>query len=144
MFEKNAPTQASPQDCATRNQTVIGPDVHFKGDIQGRSDMEIQGTIEGNVKLDGILVVGEGGKLTGDVWATGVVVQGEVLGNITAREKVQLCSNSKVKGNLRANSLSIQEGALFEGRVAETPAQSEVREPQQNAVTDYERHPVYS
>jgi cytoskeletal protein CcmA (bactofilin family) len=127
-----------------RNQTVIGPDVHLKGGIQGRSDMEIHGTVEGDVKLEGHLLIGENGKLTGDVWATSVIVQGEVSGNVTAREKVQLGASSKMKGDLRANSLSIQEGALFQGRVAETPTPSELRELQEAAAVNYERQPVHS
>jgi cytoskeletal protein CcmA (bactofilin family) len=144
MFEKNASAQASTPESVTPNRTVIGADVHLAGGIQGRSDMDLHGTVEGDIKLEGRLVVGDGGKLTGDVWATSVVVQGEVLGNITARRKVQLCSNSKMKGNLRANSLSIQEGALFEGRVTEVPAQSEVRELKETAAVDSERQPVYN
>jgi cytoskeletal protein CcmA (bactofilin family) len=137
MYENSTSDQA-------RNRTVIGSDVHLKGGIQGQSDMEIHGTVEGDVKLEGRLLIGEDGKLTGDVWATSVVVQGEVLGNVTAREKVQLGASSKMKGNLRANSLSIQEGALFEGRVAETPTPSEVRELQEATAVPYKRQPVYS
>jgi cytoskeletal protein CcmA (bactofilin family) len=145
MLTKKAPTtSAPPAERSPQQPTVIGPGIHIKGDILGQSDVEIKGTIEGNVKLEGLLVVGDGGRLEGDVSANAVVVQGEVLGNIDVREKVQLCTNCKMKGNLRANSLTIQEGALFEGRVAELPTRAE-RELEQAAVkADYEEEPVYS
>ena len=147
MFEKKAPTPTNPApfiEHSPQCQTVIGPGVHINGEVHGRSDMELKGTIEGNVKLEGLLVVGDKARLEGDVSAKAVVVQGEVFGNIDALENVQLCSNCKMKGNLRSNSLSIQEGALFEGRVAELPTRAE-RERELAAVeTDYEKEPIYS
>jgi cytoskeletal protein CcmA (bactofilin family) len=153
MFTKKTHTHAPPVERQAkeppvkkppRQQTVIGPGVHIKGDINGLSDMELKGTIEGNVQLDGLLVVGDGGKITGDIAAESVVLQGEVLGNIDAREKATLCSNSRMKGNLRANALSIQEGALFEGKVSELPKQSEARELRHAHAPEYKSEPVYS
>jgi cytoskeletal protein CcmA (bactofilin family) len=146
MFEKKATTTTSAPaaERSPRQKTFIGPGIHVKGDIHGQSDLELEGTVEGNVKLEGLLVVGVGGRLEGDVSANAVVVEGEILGNINARDKVQLCSNCKMKGNLRSDSLSIQEGALFEGRVTELPTRAE-RELEHAAVkADYENAPVYS
>lgn len=147
MFEKKAPTTTSapPVERSSQQQrTVIGPGIHVEGDIRGQSDVELQGTIEGNVKLEGLLVVGAGGRLEGDVSANAVVVEGEILGNIDARDKVELCSNCKMKGNLRSNSLSIQEGALFEGRVAELPTRAELEREHAAVEPDYAKEPVYS
>jgi cytoskeletal protein CcmA (bactofilin family) len=143
MFE-NKQTPAPRVERSNPQQTVIGPGIHIKGDIHGRSDVELKGTIEGNIRLEGLLTVGDGGRLKGDIAAKSVVVQGEVLGNIDAQEKVQLCSNCRMKGNLRANSLSIQEGALFEGRVAELPTRAERGLMQSVVEEDHEKQPVYS
>ena len=147
MFEKKAPaTTSAPsvERSTQQQQTVIGPGIHVIGNIRGQSNMELKGTIEGNVKLDGLLVVGAGGRLEGDVSADAVVVEGEILGNIDARDKVELCSNCKMKGDLRANSLSIKEGALFEGRVSELPTRADLGREHAAAETEFEKEPVYS
>ncbi len=100
-------------------ETLIGPGIHVRGDLQGKSNFHLRGTVEGNVLLEGRMVIGDGAKFIGDISATSVVLEGELTGNIDAREKVQLGSSSKMKGNIRANSIAIQEGALFEGKVSD-------------------------
>ncbi len=145
MLQKKAPLplpQGSSLEPAAAPETIIGAGVRIIGDIQGSSKMELQGTVEGNVKLDGLLVIAEGGKVIGDVSATSVFVYGEVKGNIRAKEKVQLNSNSKLIGNLEADRISIQEGALFQGRVDELPTGGGSRDRQ--AIAEEElRQPVY-
>jgi len=65
------------------------------------------------------MVIGDGARFIGDISATSVVLEGELTGNIDAREKVELGSSSRMKGSIRANRIAIQEGALFEGKVSD-------------------------
>jgi cytoskeletal protein CcmA (bactofilin family) len=102
-------------------ETLIGPGIHIQGDLHGKSNIEVKGTLEGNVELDGRVVIGTGGKVVGDISAITVVIEGAVTGNINAQTKVELGSRSKTKGNIQAGTLSIQEGAYFEGRVSDRP-----------------------
>jgi cytoskeletal protein CcmA (bactofilin family) len=104
--------------------------------------MELKGTIEGDVKLKGHLVIAAGGKVTGDISATSVVVDGEVFGNLEAKGKVQLNRNAKMKGDLLAKSLTIQEGAAFAGRVSEEPPHGDGFASRETPKPDYE--PVYN
>jgi cytoskeletal protein CcmA (bactofilin family) len=127
MLQKKATPQPSPQMPSPmstpqrQSETVIGPGIKIKGDLNGTSNIMVMGTLEGNVQLDGRVVVGAGGVLVGDITATNVVVEGAVTGNIDAQGKVELGSRSQTKGNIQAGTLSIQEGAYFEGRVSDRP-----------------------
>jgi cytoskeletal protein CcmA (bactofilin family) len=127
MLQKKATPQASPQIPTQSSvpqghpETLIGPGIHIKGDLEGKSNIQVKGTLEGNVQLDGRVIVGAGGKLIGDISATSVLIEGAVTGNIDAQEKVELGSRSRTKGNIQAGTLSIQEGAFLEGRVSDRP-----------------------
>lgn len=145
MLQKKAPTtppQESRPEPAAAPETIIGAGVHIEGDIRGNTKMELRGTVDGTVELDGLLVVADGGKVIGDVSATSVFVNGEVRGNVRARDKVQLSSSSKLIGNIEADSISINEGALFQGRVDEFPTNGGRRDRQATAEEEL-RQPVY-
>ena len=95
MLQKKATPQSSSQmptqttTSQAQPETVIGPGIHIKGDLQGKSNIQIKGSLEGNIRLEGHVDIGPGGKLIGDISATTVVVEGAVTGNIEAREKVE-------------------------------------------------------
>jgi cytoskeletal protein CcmA (bactofilin family) len=143
MLQKNAP-MPSPQESSLElaPETIIGAGVHIQGDIRGDSKMELRGTVDGNVALEGQLVIADGGKVIGDVSATSVLVDGEVRGNVRATDKVQLSSSAKLIGNLEADRISIQEGALFQGRVDELSTDGG-RQDRQAAAEEELRQPVY-
>jgi cytoskeletal protein CcmA (bactofilin family) len=98
-------------------ETVIGADVTIKGDVCGRSNMEMGGTLEGDIELEGFLWLRAGGQVDGNLSATDVVVEGEVTGDINARNKLELRASCRVTGDLSANSLAIAEGGFFEGKI---------------------------
>ncbi len=141
MLEKKSPQVPGSEPSLTQ-ETVIGAGVHIKGDIQGDSKMEFNGTVEGNVELDGILVIGDSGKIVGDVSAISVFVNGEIKGNVRAKDKVQLSANSKLMGNLEADRIAIREGALFQGRVDELSTPVRIQEREAPSETEV-RAPVY-
>lgn len=141
MLQKKSPQVPGVEPSPTQ-ETIIGAGVRIKGDIQGDSKMEFHGTVEGNVELDGILVIGDSGKIVGDVSAISVFVDGEIKGNVRAKDKVQLSSNSKLMGNIEADKISIHEGALFQGRVDEVPTRGRVQEREAPSETEV-REAVY-
>lgn len=98
-------------------ETVIGADAAIKGELRGTSSVELQGSLNGKMELDGFLWIRVGGRLEGDIEATAVVIEGEVEGNIDVREKAELRSTCRVKGDIAAGSLAIAEGGHFEGQI---------------------------
>jgi len=105
----------------------IGKSVVIKGELNGSEDLTVEGSVEGKVELkQHVLTVGPHGRLHAEVFAKVVVVLGQVVGNITASEKVDIRDKGVVEGNIVAPRISIADGAQFRGSVdmqrrAETP-----------------------
>ena len=76
----------------------------------------MDGTIEGNIKVSGHLVVGSTGKIHGNVEALSAVIGGEVIGNVNAPEKTELTSTAKLIGDIRTDAIVIDEKAVFQGK----------------------------
>jgi cytoskeletal protein CcmA (bactofilin family) len=96
----------------------VGKSVVFKGELSGNEDLVIEGTVEGKIELrEHVLTVGSHGKLKAEVFAKTVVVHGEVVGNITASEKVDIRESGSVDGDIVAPRVGIAEGAHLRGAV---------------------------
>jgi cytoskeletal protein CcmA (bactofilin family) len=95
--------------------TVIGADTHIKGDMRFESTARILGTFEGTIEAKGELQVASGASCKAAVEAMKVLVDGDVDGNLTAKERVELTSKAKMKGDLVAARLVVAEGASFVG-----------------------------
>ncbi len=115
MADRNASRRFTDQ--SGTSSTVIGKGIHVKGEITGSAPIEVWGSIEGKARTDGQFWVREGGKVGGEIEATNIVVEGQVEGTISAKERAELRSNCKVKGDLTAKTVAIAEGSFFEGQV---------------------------
>jgi cytoskeletal protein CcmA (bactofilin family) len=93
--------------------TIIGADFRVKGDISCEGDIQLEGTVDGNIKSVR-LTVGETGIVNGDVNAEGVRVQGKVVGKIKAKT-VDLAGTGHVTGDILHESLSVENGAFVNG-----------------------------
>jgi cytoskeletal protein CcmA (bactofilin family) len=98
--------------------TVIGKSVTIRGELSGKEDLFMDGTIEGTIMLpDSRLTVGPNGRVMADMEARDIVVYGLVQGNIQASGRLELRESAEVKGDIRAERLSIEENASLKGRV---------------------------
>jgi cytoskeletal protein CcmA (bactofilin family) len=96
----------------------IGKSVVIKGELSGSEDLTIEGQVEGKIELkDNILTIGTNGKIKAQVFAKTVIVLGEVVGNITASEKVDIRDNGSVDGDITSPKVAIAEGAHFRGAI---------------------------
>jgi len=96
----------------------IGKSVVIKGELSGSEDLVIEGTVDGKVELsEHVLTVGSHGKLKAEVFAKIVIVLGEVVGNITASEKVDIRDSGSVDGDIVSPRVAIAEGAHLRGSV---------------------------
>jgi cytoskeletal protein CcmA (bactofilin family) len=102
--------------------TVLGPDVSIKGELAFEKALRLQGKFDGEVKTPGLLQVDGGASLTGDVKAGNVRVEGTIRANITATGKIELRQTADYEGDLQANKLVVEEGAVFKGHVSVGPA----------------------
>ena len=98
-------------------ETVIGAGTTITGEVHGVGNVDLRGTLEGRLEIEGLLHVRAGARVVGDVTATNVIVEGEVRGEIRAVGKVELRTTCRVVGDLVAESVAIGEGGLFDGTI---------------------------
>ena len=96
----------------------IGKSVVIKGELNGSEDLTIEGHVEGTIQLrEHVLTIGPNGRIKAQVFAKAVIVLGEVNGNVTASDKVDIRDNGSVDGDIIAPRVAIAEGAHFRGSV---------------------------
>jgi len=101
-----------------RDMVNIGKSVVIKGELSGSEDLTIEGQVEGKIELrQNILTIGPNAKIKAQVFAKTVIVQGEVHGNVTAAERVDIRDNGSVDGDLSAPRVAIADGAHFRGSI---------------------------
>ncbi|RJP68739.1 MAG: polymer-forming cytoskeletal family protein [Candidatus Abyssobacteria bacterium SURF_17] len=98
--------------------TVVGPGSTLKGDIHSRGTLRIDGNVEGNVRADAAVIVGEKGVVKASVIANHIIIGGTVHGNVNGREKVEILSTGRMYGDVTtaAAKFVVAEGVIFEGR----------------------------
>ena len=101
-----------------RDVVNIGKSVVIKGELNGSEDLTIEGHVEGKIELkDHVLTIGSNGRIRASVFAKSVIVLGEVVGNVTGTEKVDIRDNGSVDGDIVSPRVAIAEGAHFRGSV---------------------------
>lgn len=106
----------------------VGKGVSFKGVISYNGTVRIDGTLDGEIHTEGVLLVGEDAVLTAKITAGTVVCKGKITGDISAREKVKLRSPAVVNAGVKAPLISMEEGVVFNGSLE--MSQPATREPQ--------------
>jgi cytoskeletal protein CcmA (bactofilin family) len=96
----------------------IGKSVVIKGELSGSEDLTIEGQVDGKIELkESILTIGPNGKIKAQVFAKALIVLGEVTGNVTASDKVEIRDGGSVDGDIISPRVAIAEGAHFRGSV---------------------------
>lgn len=124
-------SQSPPQPRSAR----IGGTLSIKGDLYGEEDLFIEGRIEGKITVKkGSVTIGEKGRVHADVEATNIHVAGEVEGDLVGREQVVLLETGRVQGNIKAGSVTLQNGAQFKGSIDMDSAGKAIDSPSSNVV----------
>lgn len=96
-------------------ETIIGKNTQIKGEIQGSGNIRLDGSLEGDIAISGDVIVGEFGKVTGNVKADNMLISGMVTGNVNISNKLEIFKSGQLIGDVKAAILSIDEGAKFKG-----------------------------
>ena len=126
--EKMQPTGSTANE---RPDTVIGTTVIVEGTFQSQDNMLIEGSVTGTVSTTKNLTVGKNAHIKADVSAANMTISGEVRGNLTATGTIQLASTARVYGDVETNIISIETGAVLQGRctTGAQPATATQKEP---------------
>jgi len=106
-----APTQPKAKPPAS----ILSPDLTITGNLKTTGDIQIEGTVEGDIRAH-LLTVGEGATVRGEIVADDVVINGRIVGRVRGL-KVRLTSTARVEGDIIHKTIAIESGAHFEGSV---------------------------
>ena len=134
--EKSAPAPTAPKTTAQTQQKQtqapeprresrmerqlvnIGQSVQIEGELTGNEDLTIDGMVDGKIVVkDHNLTIGANGRINAEVHGKTVVVVGQVVGNITADDKVEIAPTGSVQGDIKAPRVAISDGARFRGSI---------------------------
>jgi len=99
----------------TQADTIIGADVNVKGNLKNKGSIQINGTVEGEIRSEEDITVGESASVVGPVVAKNILISGKVNGTVEATEKIEIDPTGDVQGDIKTKTLIIREGANFNG-----------------------------
>lgn len=103
---------------ATTEETVIGEKIKIEGNIRGDEHLVIEGSMKGNVEMEkNNFTIGSKGRVEGEINALNVKVSGQMIGNIKTEGKVEITKEADFVGDIKAKSISVQDGAYFKGSI---------------------------
>ena len=97
--------------------TVIGAGITIEGEVTSEDDVVVAGTLRGKLSTKEAITVETGGAVEADIHGGPVQIAGNVTGNITSTDRVDLQNGAKVVGNVKATRITIADGAQFKGNV---------------------------
>src|SRR5438094_581327 len=113
------------------SKNILTSDVDIKGTIKFRTDLTVDGKIEGEItSADGLLTIGENAEVRAEIKTKSVCIHGKVNGNITVDERCELRGRAQLFGDLKAARLVIEEGATFVGKSEVTPNKVAMKQPE--------------
>ncbi|MBO4555437.1 MAG: polymer-forming cytoskeletal protein [Elusimicrobiales bacterium] len=98
------------------NDTIVGNEAYFQGTLTTKGSVLVDGRIEGSIFEAKTVSVGKNGKITGDINCEACCIGGEVRGNVTALESVELLAGALIQGDIKTKRMIMEEGAVFNGR----------------------------
>lgn len=96
-------------------KAFLGRDTEFEGKLSFTGAVRIDGRFKGEIFTEGTLIAGETAVIDSNIHASHVIISGEVKGKIVAEKRIEIHAPGKVLGNLKAPSITIDEGVVFEG-----------------------------
>lgn len=118
------------------NMTIIGAGTVVEGILKASASTRIEGTVNGDITSEGVVVIANEGIVNGNITAVDVKISGTVKGNLIISGKTELVSNGKLVGDIKTGSLSIDETAIFQGNCKMNSVSEEEAAPVVTATSD--------
>ena len=114
----SAPKIGEARPIRSKNVSVIGPTLVFKGELSADEDLVIEGDIEGTIAHHKKhLTIGKQGRVKADIHASSVIVEGKLFGDIHSEGVVSLANGADVMGNIYCGRIIMEDGARFKGTI---------------------------
>jgi len=99
------------------NKTVLQATTRITGNVSGPGDLVLDGTVNGDIAIQGLLFLRENGSVQGKITAGNMILAGQVQGRITVAGMVEVRSSGRILGNIACQKIAIAEGAYLDGEV---------------------------
>lgn len=130
MFSKeNKKAKAGERKVSERN--IIGKNTKITGDIISEGDFRIDGTLEGTIKTDGRVIIGDSGLIKGKVECTNADVEGKFSGELLVSNTLTVKSSANINGDVVIGKLSVEPGAAFNATCSMKGAVKELNKDEQ-------------
>ncbi len=115
---QNSRSESSALNSTEGGRTLIGSATRFTGELAGEEDLLVQGQFEGKIDLKkSHITIGKSGRLEADVYGKVITIEGRVQGNLFGEEKIILRQSGRVRGNMLAPRVNVEDGAKFQGNI---------------------------
>jgi len=98
-------------------ETVIGASIKVKGNFQGQGNIVIEGSLEGSLKTNANVFIGEKAKVVANIESKDAIINGELKGNVKTHGYLALGENAKIFGDIQYGEMSIEKGAVINGQL---------------------------
>jgi cytoskeletal protein CcmA (bactofilin family) len=122
--EKSAAHSAGGAQNGGTNVVTLGPRDSLHGRLDIHGDLKIAGTVEGELKASGDVLVDSSANVQASIEGANVNVRGQVVGNVTARKRLTLGGSGHLNGEVKVSRLTVEDGATLNGNVTMTPEKS--------------------
>ncbi len=107
-------------DSVSKGHSRIGGGAVITGDLQCEGDILMAGSAKGDCRVGGTLILPDGGRWEGLIEAQNAVIAGQIQGNVSVVDKLEVRKTAVVRGSVRARSIAVAEGATIEAELAVT------------------------
>lgn len=114
MFKQNEDSGGAIKNA----ETIIGESIKVKGNFHGEGNIIIEGVVDGSVKTNNFLLIGNKAKITASIEAKDAKVAGLISGNVLVTGYLEIKASAKITGDVGANQLSIEKGAVINGNIS--------------------------
>jgi cytoskeletal protein CcmA (bactofilin family) len=116
------PVHTNPAPQPIKEQAMIGKTIHVKGDLMGEEDLLIEGYVDGKIQLrQHNVTIGKNGHVNADIYGNTISIEGDVKGNLFGEDQLILRKSSKVRGNITAPRVILEDGSNFKGSIDMNP-----------------------
>jgi len=98
-------------------ETIIGASIKVKGNFNGQGDIVIEGNLEGSLKTEANVFIGERAKINANIEASEALINGEISGNIKIKKYLAIGKTAKIIGDVQCGEISIERGAAITGQI---------------------------
>ncbi|MFA5420582.1 MAG: polymer-forming cytoskeletal protein [Patescibacteria group bacterium] len=98
-------------------ETIIGESVLVKGNFESNGNIIINGSLEGDIKTKGAVLVGEKSKINANIAAEEMIVKGKINGNLTIGGYLAIGGSAIITGDIECSQISIDKGAEIKGEL---------------------------